>query len=245
MYMPPNRIGGGQAGVNLWVPRLPPGVSEFWYREEFDRDELPAGWETNDSGIRISYNDYRKSWLLCQCPGSGVSRYIGLELPGSLPTNLLAIFHVRQNFTLTDPANDRYNCAVALGRTTGVVGQIISFSEIVLLDYARSVTNFGQFYVGRFQSTDGGPSQIKETTDNQQSDGKWAGQYLAIHKIGTTYHAWYASDPTQWQYFWSFVNTMTDVNRFGFRMINPANNPGPGIYGLGGIWMFETDKFPY
>ena len=92
-----------------------------------------------------------------------------------------------------------------------------------------------------FQKRTGGSVTNVINTD-RNSEGS-AIEYLAIHKVGTTYYGWAGTESN-----WVLVGSFTSVSynmahlRIGFK--DQLGDP-TRVYGIDFIRFLETDKFPF
>jgi hypothetical protein len=68
-------------------------------------------------------------------------------------------------------------------------------------------------------------------------------EYLAIHKIGSTWHMWVGTNAGNWIWLTSYSLGFTpDMVGFGVRN-ETGVSPGPGVHGIDFIRFIETDNF--
>jgi hypothetical protein len=94
----------------------------------------------------------------------------------------------------------------------------------------------------RFYERDGGAAGTDNVSTNVQNQGQ-ALEYVAIHKIGTTYHGWVGTAAGNWIYMGS-ASVSATMSHVGivFRM-DTTTLPGLGVCGVDFIRFLETDNF--
>jgi hypothetical protein len=238
--------------ANLWFPPSSPHSED----DEFDSDTLDASWyawnttlgsyeslvtglDTYDGSysgddIRYSLNpDERRSWLLMQ-GADAVTLHMGKTI--TFPTNLLIMARLK--------FNQHYSTISALDRVLGLSVYADSSGDPDANNSVNVRLNDPQtsFVYGRMVTKDGGVTGVNNYTSDVDAQGQ-ALEYVAIHKIGTTYHGWIGTASGNWIYMGndSIAATMVHV---GIGIRNDTNNlPGLGVMGVDFIRFLETDNF--
>lgn len=252
----------------IQVVNLPPGdeMSNLWFPpasahsedDEFDGGTIDSSWLvrnvtdnvdgslssgavdaydttfTSGNVVRANQNgSERRSWILFQAPSNTKTYYITKGI--TVPTNLLMIMRGRIFQRYTDPTSDGllgFIIAPDLG------GGVPSSSDFVT---AQMHGPGGVQYCRFLAYTGGTPSAINTTTD-VATEGQ-ALEYMAIHKIATTYHGWVGTSGGNWIYMGSFTHSST-MARIGFTLYNAVSSaPGSSIVGVDFIRFLETSNF--
>lgn len=253
------KLSGGEEGwpgylaSNLWTPPMNPhpqddefvggnlddwGVYNFTggAPASFGFNEIDAYDTTFTSGniLRVANNTYRPSWLMMQ-PHSGSQTFFVYKAY-TLPTNLLMWARMRFNMNLTSIINnDNY---MFLQFMTDAGGGVPGNNNRVTLF---------------LNEPDGGTTQAQSqytttstagivTTTNVVAQGQ-ALEYVAIHKIGSTWHMWVGTNAGNWIWMTSYSLGFTpDMVGFGTQNVS-GSSPGPGVHGIDFIRFIETDNF--
>ena len=229
------------------------------YDEEFDEGTtLDAAWSayrvnpggsspgthspiSTSSNICSRYNDstefrvnvnptQRPSYLRVQpIQGDGSNM---LTRAVTVPDNFL--IYMRFNWTQDhDVSNSEGNILMALSEAaTGDNNDIR-----IMLNQAAG--NYQSVVV--FQKRAGGSPDSKINTD-RNSEGS-AIEYLAIHKVGTTYYGW-AGTESNWVLVGSFTSVSYNMAHLHIKFKDQLGDP-TRVYGIDFIRFLETDKFPF
>ena len=234
---------------NLW---LPPSVAhseddEFdgaslssWYaynHSTADFESFVTGLDAYDgtySGddIRYSLNpSTRRSWLLTQVPNA-ISFMMGKMI--TAPTNLLIVARLK--------LNHYYSAMTASDRGFGLRIREDSSGEPTGSNVVSMLLNYSPSGIVRAQYVAVGTGTIDTTTTDVDAQGQ-ALEYVAIHKIGTTYHGWVGTAAGNWIYMGN-VTKATAMTHVGLYFYNATTTlPGLGVFGADFIRFFETDNF--
>jgi hypothetical protein len=239
---------------NLWYPPATPNAAD----DEFDQATLDSAWrayngstgnyESIVSGVDAYDGSYsgddlrvelsgsaRRSWALLQC-----AQGVGMKLVKSytFPTNVLVM--ARLKFSQPYSAATQYDRTIALMLTEDSSG------EPGINNYAAAYLNWtttgGGVVQGRFQERDGGATVLDNSTTDVDSQGQ-ALEYVAIHKIGTTYHGWIGTAGGNWIYMGNFALAATLAHVSLHMYNNSTTLPGLGVFGVDFIRFYETDNF--
>lgn len=240
--------------ANLWCPPATPHALD----DEFDGDVVDPSWliwnhsdsaagsfgadqvdtydSTFNSGnvVRSVINGIRRrSWLIMQAP---VSKNFYVYKPITLPTNILIMSRLKfcQNYApLGD--NDRLLSLSLWADTTGhpdIDNQVsVYLNESDVTTQAQSI---------RVES--GANYDIQNSTDTQ-AEGQ-ALEYVAVHKIGSTYHSWVGTASGNWIWLGSTIYTGPTLAYVGYyTYCDVSSKPGVGVIGSDFIRFYETDNF--
>jgi len=250
--------GGSAAGVssNLWAPPETPHA----YNDEFEASTL-SGWTgvqnisdaaagsfsydtvdpydtTFNSGnvVRVNVNAAsRPSWAQIQLPATGKQFFIYKAI--TVPTNLLVIARMKFNMKLGGVNNDG-DVSMALIEASGGVPTTNSRVELFLNEVDTATTQAQSHTI----SSTGTPSVSTHSTD-VTSEGQ-ALQYVAIHKVGTTFHCWVGTSDGNWIWLNSYSGLDFTPDMVAFGGINTSvANPGVAVTAVDFIRFFETDSF--
>jgi len=251
----------------IQVGNLPPGdeVSNLWFPpasphsedDEFDSTTLDSAWDAYNfstaayeslitgldtydgsySGDDIRYAldaNGRKSWLLLQGDDA-----VGLAVVKDItfPTNLL--IWARLKF------NQYYSAMTALDRLFGLMVYADSSGDPDINNYVAAYLNHSDVanvVYGKFRTIVSGSSTMTNTTTDVDAQGQ-ALEYVAIHKIGTTYHGYVGTAGGNW--IWMGSNTWSLTPAYvGFFLSGATTTlPGLGVVGVDFIRFLETDNF--
>jgi hypothetical protein len=248
------------------MPR--PQVANLWQRpatahsedDEFDSSTIDSAWEvynhvddvvgslssgvdaydtTFNSGYVIRANAHeatRRSWMLLQAPGPGNVEYYTVAKQMTIPTNLLAM--ARMKFSQRHSVDDDQEHVVGLGFFQDSGTHADWANSVLSLLSSRSATEERALAYKRV--SDSG-SDVTNTTDVDEQGQ--ALEYVAIHKIGTTYHCWVGTAAGNWIYMGAKTHATT-MGYVGFLIANKSTTtPGPLVVGVDFIRFLETDDF--
>jgi len=244
--------GGGGGESNLWMPPENPHV----LNDEFDQSTLNPAWFpwfnavgsfsvgtvdaydlsfTSGTVLRVDQNpDTRRSWLLVQPPRTS-GGWMFKEV--TLATNVLMVCRMKFSISYTGTAisGDGRVSFVLLGDNSGDPDPDNRVTLRLNAGDANEVK-------ADFSSRVGGSWGLSyETTDTDQKGQ--ALEYVAIHKIGTTYHGWVGTASGNWIWMNS-ISFAVPIAYLGFLFL-PLNvaYPGTDIFGIDFIRFYETDNF--
>lgn len=252
--------GGSAAGVssNLWAPPATPHAED----DEFEATTL-TGWSvqnldgpavgsfsyntvdaydtTFNSGnvVRVSaHTDGKRSWALIQTPGS--SDEFAIFKAYTLPTNLNMYSRLQFSQKAAGLGAAVGDSDFSLAFMTAATGVPTTASRIVL--YVNT-TGSGTYRADYSYYTTGGSRTAIKTTDDVDLRGQ-AIEYVAIHKVGTTYHGWVKAAGS-----WIYLSSVTeatlgftpDLVGFCQHQVSTSNLVNP--VGTDFIRFVETDKF--
>ena len=251
--MPSYKSGGGATTAtakkyNIWdTPATPHAYDdEFEGPITFNSGSNGGWWYTNDgvsgsyattaiskyttynSGdMRVHINEtHTPSWMRVQPPQD--SNYHRLIKKITVPTNMLVYcrFRFSQHIGNTTDTNPR------------IVFMISADSTSVDGNYITVDVNNGTVRAKATRIDGSNFANIATTTD-VDSQGQ-ALEYLAIHKVGDTYHYW-AGTESNWIYMGNYTNVYTPaLLKLEFHTHNQDH-----ILSFDFIRFLETDKFPF
>ena len=243
-----------QLGQQLWTRPVSPHPDD----DEFDNSTLDSVWynysvlaadygtfsegavdaydTTFNSGnaLRVTVNsDKRRSWILLQPPNARQMYFGRLYTP---PTNVLIVARLK--------FNQYYQSQIAEDRN---IGLMLMADDAGKPSFENRVNNHlnlpGTGIVrGQYFKTSGGVDSDWATSTDVDSEGQ-ALEYIAIHKIGTTYHGYVGTASGNWIWMGSFTHSMT-VAHLGFYVnCSSGDKPGVGVMGIDFIRFYETANF--
>ena len=260
------QLGGAAADIegvqsNLWVPPESPNALDM----EFNTSVVDPGWSVqaldgatpgsisaaeidaydtafnSGTAVRINQNPTtRPSWMMIQAPAIiGVGRF-SIYRTITLPTNLLIMARIKFNTRRADNnAEDSY-AGISLHKANTGVPEFANSIHLFLNegDAGETLAEY------RYYNPSGTGLGLYEATDTD-SQGQ-ALEYVAIHKIGTTYYGWVGTASGNWIYMArltaSEVPYVPDL--LSIKVSNTtASTIGPSIVGVDFIRFYETDKF--
>lgn len=243
--------GSGYVASELWMPPASP----HQYDDEFWGDVLNSVWSafhgyatpatlttgvdsydtTYTSGnIRYEINpSSRPSWLFLQSPADGTGTALVKSV--TLPTNVLIVSRLK------------FSQDLVMADVNGAVGLFLAADSSSAPDINNSVTAFlnlgGSGVVqGKADITDGGSPSLSAVTTDVDAQGQ-ALEYVAIHKIGTTYHVWVSNGSGNWINVGSATLADT-IAWMGIRFYNTSTEShGVLVVAVDFIRLFETSAF--
>lgn len=246
-------VSGGSGGEesNLWYPPSSPHAQD----DEFDGSSIGSEWIVYDAideeeglfledqvdiydnfstgyDIRANINSpSRPSWLIMQPPASNNGFYV--YKPYSVPTNLLMIARLKFNTTNAAQLSNDANYAIIISPDNGS-GRPDGGDTLYLFINEQDGSDC------RAQYQRGG--SVISTSSDVDFKGQ-ALEYAALHKIGTTYHAWVGTYSGNWIYMGSTTESST-MSYVGFTMNNNTTNlPGSKALCVDFVRFYETDNF--
>lgn len=231
---------------NLWAIPASPHVNDV----EFNAAGIPSGWAfdpTEDAtaidayasfagpGVRHDVNTRKRSWLSAQPPADGAIYYF--HKPITVPTNLLVYARLAFRMRFTSVQNNDHNLGLMLCASSAGAPDFTN-SAVVYLPETDSGTVGTQLgiYNNSGSSVVIGQSTILAVT--------WA--YVALHKLGSSIHAWQGTDAATWRYIGSGTYTGNPFDRVALWLQNVSSaSPGNMILTCDFIRFIETDDFPF
>ena len=224
--------------------------------DEFDGTSLSPSWVTYDAGtslpatlsantvntydtafsgtstIRVTVQD---SWVNLQTPGNSI--YFGLSKAVTIGTNVLVYARIKVNIKTTGThTNSDYTIGMGLFQN---IGGIADWNNNVLCYMNSPNTNNIQ---AQSQRHVGGVLTVNLVSDNVGRSGSPL-EYVAIHKIGTTYHNWVGTASGNWLYMGSTTTALT-MAYIGFIIANATTaTPGVGVVGVDFVRFIDTSNF--
>lgn len=236
-----------QGGYALWMKPVSPTVDDV----EFESTTMPSGWSdvgTDDGNIDVYstlatashkrqsfHTNCRPSWYMCQ-PTSNAN-FVGIMRSYTPPTNVLIWARLSMNSTASASIadNDR-SAALALlpAAAAGVPG---NDSIQMYINESDSNTFQAQVLV-----VEGGSTSLTAVTEDSAVTNSFPLQpeYIAIHKISTTYHFWCGTTNGGWYWMGSRAYAGVAVDTLCLIGTNAAaTNPAPKVWGCDFI-RFQT-----
>jgi len=250
-------LSGATAGVpsNLWHPPTTPHAED----DEFEGTAL-SGWTgvknitdgvvgsfsygavdaydtTFNSGnvVRVNVNEaVRRSWANVQVPAT--NKLYSIYKAITIPTNLLVVARMKFNMR---PAMGDNDSTLTLELVEATAGEPAYNSRIYLCLNESDATTHAQSQV----QNSGGSFGSATNTTNVAAQGQ-ALEYMATHKIGTTFHTWVGTAGGNWIHMatYSGLDFTPDMVALGFTN-NNVSTPGVKICGVDFVRFFETDSF--
>lgn len=243
------------AESNLWTPPENPHS----YNEEFDQSTLDSAWynysgQSADYGtisydtvdpydasyitgdeLRVTLNpDTRRSWALMQPPNS---RWMYLGRIYTFPTNVLIVARMKfLHFYNTSTSDSDRNIAIWLMSDSAGKPDPANRVNMYLNDI-----NSNTIRPVCFKTVGGSDTDVTSATNTAQQGQ--AIEYVAVHKIGTTYHGWVGTASGNWIWMGSFTHSTTMAHVGIFMSNSTINKPGVGCFGIDFIRFYETDNF--
>jgi len=245
----------GYLASNLWTPPMNPhpmddefagGNVDDWGIQNVTLDVAGAygfgqidaydtGFTTGNT-VRVDLDNDRPSWLLMQPPAS--NQLFFLYKPYTLPTNLLMWARMRFNIESGVLNNDDTVGIQFVSDAGGGVPDTPSRVSLYLNESDSGIVRAQSQYTNSSGTTLG----IVETS-NTSYEGQ-ALEYLAIHKIGTTYHTWLGTNAGNWIWVTSYSSVGFTPDMVSVYVKNlSATGAGPSIHGIDFIRFIETDNF--
>lgn len=240
---------------NLWAPPETPHAQD----DEFDQSTLGSEWYnwsgpsaafgtlsydtvdvydssfTAGDALRITVNpDTRRSWALLQPPND---RWMFLGKALTVPTNVLVMARLKfLHFYNTSTTNFDRNIALwFMADSSGNPdpnNRVNMYLNDINSNTIRSI----------FFKTSGGVDTDLQGTTNTQQQGQ-ALEYVAIQKLGTTYHGWVGTAAGNWIWLGSFTQSTTMAHVGVFMSNATVDKPAVGCFGVDFIRFKETTNF--
>ena len=252
----PDAVGASAAGVssNLWAPPAAAHAQDA----EFEADTL-TGWTvqnlgapavgsvsantvdpydttfTSGNALRVNaHSNGRRSWILCQPPAS--SAEFALFKAYTLPTNLLVYARLRFGQLRTGWSDD--DSSIGVGFMTAATGVPTTASRV--MTYLNNADAGIMSARGVYWSTGGSPTGLRSTDIDAQGQ---ALQYVAVHKVGTTFHHWVGTSESNWIWLNSHSSVGFTPDLVGFCFENVSSADIVAVSAVDFIRFIETDKF--
>lgn len=241
-------------GQQLWAKPVYPHSED----DEFESSSLSSDWKnyawtdnvygtisegsvdtydgsfTTGNVLRATVNSNPvKSWVLLQAPNG---RPMVFVKGYALPTNVLIVSRIKINQYYSGQVNN--DRAVGLQVFQDVSTKPDRNNRVTLYMGNPSTTIVRSSF---FRTISGSSSTPSYTTDID-SKGK-ALEYLALHKIGTTYHGWFGTASGNWIYMGSVAFSGTIAHVGIFVLSQSLDKPGVAVVGMDFIRFYETDNF--
>lgn len=248
---------GGTPGAesNLWAHPETPHAED----DEFESGTLDAAWYTYDIGsttfgsfladavdpydgthtvgidMRTSLNSaQRRSWILLQ-PVNNRGTIFGKAY--TLPTNAIVYGRFRFGYYLPSFTSGDRVCGLVICGDDGGKPDWANEKVYLMLNTGWS----GEVKAGT-AVTVGGTESGWVNTDDTGAEGQ-ALEYCAIHKVGTTYHAWVGTANGHWIWMASHSGPASIGHIGGIFTSNTVTKPGSGVFGVDFIRVIETNEF--
>ncbi len=185
----------------------------------------------NSGDMRVHINEtHTPSWMRLQPPKDSNWHYLAKKV--TVPTNMLV--YCRFRFTQHEANSAADNPRIVFMISDEATGLYNNYDN----NYLNVEVDSTETTV-RAARHDGSSYGIISSTTDVDSKGQ-AIEYLALHKVGDTYHYW-AGTESNWIYMGSHTNAYTPAMlRLGFHTHNQNH-----ILSLDFIRFIETDKFPF
>ena len=211
------------------VRNMSDGVTGSFYFSGIDTYDTAF---TTGNILRVELSGkHRPSWLLMQPP----NKTFYVHRSYSPPTNVLILARMKFNqYSTTLASNDR-TVGLLLLQDTGGIPDAANRVEVMLNE------SNGSTQAKKVKYTSGTPADSVETTDATQ-EGQ-ALEYVAMQKLGTTYHMWAGTVSGNWVWLGSTSFTGTIAHLALYCKSNDTSNPGVGVVGVDFVRFYETDNF--
>lgn len=248
----PGSSGGGSATTvrrNIWQKPATPHA----YDEEFEGpitwgSAVDGGWwyENNDiSGsyattaidqyatytgdMRIHINEtHTPSWMRLQPPRTGLDQNLYRKV--TFPTNMLVYCRFRYTQQIGNTTNDNPRFYFWISDRSG--------GGSINTNYLSMEVDNGAVFIRGARHDNGSYSLVGSSTTDVDSQGQ-AIEYLALHKVGDTYHYW-AGTESNWIYIGNYTNVYTPIDIMVGGLASQDH-----IMSLDFIRFIETDVFPF
>lgn len=252
------QIAGGAAvgGIesNLWAaPEIPHAADD-----EFDGSDM-SGWAvqnladavagtisydtvdsydasfTSGNVVRVNLGE-RKSWALYQVPS--VTKVFAFYKSVTLPTNLLMVARFKHLLPYSQGGSNG-EAGVFFAQATGGVPTTGNRLAMIL---NASVSGSNRSLAIAWNS---GGTPFGTTIGDSLADGMpFFPEYVAIHKIGTSFHFWVGSGQGAWVHFTIMSSVGFTPDMVGFHGHNSATGgAGVPVVGIDFIRFYETANF--
>jgi hypothetical protein len=176
------------------------------------------------------HTDQRRSWLACQGHSGGFLKTF------TLPTNCLIWARMRFDRQGTKSAGDQYAIIYFYATTAGVS----SATNNVRLWLSESAAT-ERVVLDRTQS--GAHNEVAATNNSLPTRVKCI-EYLMLHKVGSTFHAWCMGQSGEKIYVGSTTHTGDEtLDRVGFGLGGAETSPGSPITGIDFFRVVESATY--
>lgn len=239
---------------NLWFSPETPHASD----DEFDQSSIDSAWsvynKTDTAAGSFSFDTidaydttftsgnvaravlngiYRRSWLQLQIPSS---KDFSVTKPYTFPTNV--IIWARLKFA------QYYSTATDEDGKLGLGIYEDSGGSVDLTDGLELFVNEPDSGIVQAQYHKVTSDTITGITNSTDVDAQGqALEYVAIHKIGTTYHGWVGTASGNWIYMGSHSDSRTFAHVGVFVSNRTSTTPAPRVAGVDFVRFLETDNF--
>ena len=194
------------------------------YITPLDSYAIPA-----TSRIRI-HTDHRRSWLMAQGDVGWLTKAY------TLPTNCLIWARMRFDRRSSKSTADQ-SLAIVFAATTGGVFSNTNNIRVWLSEYTSSE----RVILDRYQS--GSFSEIATTNNSLPTRVKCI-EYVMLHKVGSTFHAWCMGQSGEKIYVGSTVFSGNEtLDRVGFLMNSGSSTPGRPSMGIDFFRIVESATY--
>lgn len=204
----------------------------------FSYDAVDAYDTTFNTGnvVRVNVHGNRRSWALVQVPAR--DKFYSIYRAYTLPTNLLVVARLKFNINASSAADNDSTVGLALVEATAGKPEYNSRVSMFLNEQDTGAVQAQS----QTQSSVGTFSGVVEATD-VDAQGQ-ALEYVAIHKIGTTFDTWAGTHGGNWMHFSSYsgLDFTPDMVALEFSNASTAA-PGVSIAGVDFVRFYETDNF--
>lgn len=204
----------------------------------FSYDAVDAYDTTFNSGnvVRVNAHGSRQSWALVQVPSR--NKVYSIYKAYTLPTNLLVVARMKFNTNVSSAVDN--DSIVGLALVEATAGKPEYNSRVCM--YLNEQDTGAVQAQSQYQTSGGTISGVVEATD-VDAQGQ-ALEYVAIHKINTTFHAWAGTSAGNWIHFSSYsgLDFTPDMVALEFGN-NSTAAPGVMIGGVDFVRFYETDNF--
>jgi hypothetical protein len=242
--IPTTMLVGGSSRLSgeLWeIPDSPHALDD-----EFENSVIDPAWDVGgaydyatpidpyDNAVgtsRVDIHGTHPSWLMAQG-----SMYYSKVFPGGLPTNVLIYARMRWGRDLSE-SNGESEIDLWFGASSGG-----NYDGANMMAIAISEWTGGEYAKGFYRSGGSFP-RWGSPTASMYNEGT-ALEYVALHKIGSTFHGWVMGNGGNRFYLGSstFGGGGT-LDRIGFTLTGSLNTPGKIVSGIDFIRVVETATF--
>lgn len=229
--------------------------------DEFDSTTLNSSWSFSTAGAALTpaastittYSDVggtgaasnmryalhsngRRSWILFQGANSGANLFLTKSV--SPPTDMLIWARCCFRVFNTAAVGDENTIGVTLAANTA--GYPDNANKVALY---LNESDTGVRQLEYTKTVAGTPTSVATTLD-VDPNGAQAFEYVALHKLGTTYHAWACAAAGNWMWLGStsFAATVAHMGIvFGGGTSN--NKPGTLVNGVDFFRRLDTSEF--
>ena len=216
---------------HLWEKPASPHALD----DEFEDTVLDPAWDLTishdyvsgldsydfPSPARVSiHTDHRRSWLMTQGNTGWFTKSY------TLPTNCLIWARMRFDRRVTKIAGDQ-RCGILFASTNGGVVNFQNSLRLWLSEFqSGEPVMFDRYQSGVF-------AEIAQTNDSLSTRVKCI-EYVMIHKVGSTFHAWCMGQSGEKIYIGSTAFAGDEpLDRVGFYMESAATASSPGYPSMG------------